>query len=189
MSAPSHQSMILHAIGSSCLTVAQLAEQVDLTTAQVSKAAAMMIRRGYMERAARGCFQLTPEGIEARDAGVEIKSGPANLAPRKVSARTRPSLQQRAWNVMRLRRRFTVPELVTCASRTGDADPSDTIQRYLRVLARTGYAQAVGKTPEGRCATLCKVYTLLKDTGHVAPSVTRRGTTVHDHNTGEEVAL
>lgn len=189
MSGPTHQTLILRHVGPACLTVAQLAEQLHLTTDQVGQAARLLIRRGLLERVARGCFQLTDSGIAAAAAGVEITSGPANLKERKIPPRTRASLQQRAWNVMRLRRRFTVPELVTCAAGPRDAGPDDTVQRYLRALARAGYAAAVDKRAEGRRDALCKVYTLLKDTGHIAPSVVRRGKAVFDHNTGEEVAL
>ena len=189
MSAPNHQTLILRHVGGACLTVAELAEQLDLTTEQVSQAAGLLVRRGLLERVVRGCFQLTTEGADAVAAGIEIKSGPANLTERKVPTRGRPSLQQRAWNVMRLRRRFTVPELVMVAAKDDDAGPDDTVQRYLRALARAGFAQVVDRRPEGRRAAICKVYALLKDTGHVAPSVVRRGRAVFDHNTGEEVAL
>lgn len=189
MSGPSHQTMILRHVGTACLTIRELAGQLDLSTDQVSQAASLLIRRGLLERVVRGCFQLTAEGRAAAEAGIEITSGPANLKERKIPPRTRASLQQRAWNVMRLRRRFTVPELVTCAAGPRDAGPDDTVQRYLRALARAGYAAAVDKRAEGRRDALCKVYTLLKDTGHIAPSVVRRGAAVFDHNTGEEVAL
>ncbi len=189
MSGPSHQTIILHHVGSACLTIGELAEQLGLSTEQVSQASSLLIRRGLLERVVRGCFQLTAEGRAAAAAGVEIGSGPANLCERKIPERGRPSLQQRAWNVMRLRRRFTVPELVMCAAKDGDAGPDDTVQRYLRALARAGFAKVVDRRPDGRRAAVCKVYTLVKDTGHFAPSVVRRGSAVFDHNTGEEVAL
>ena len=70
-------NMLLQALKTgNCLTVGQLIECQDLTRRQVSNAATLLLRRNYLERMGAGCYQLTPSGRVAAEAGEEITSGP-----------------------------------------------------------------------------------------------------------------
>lgn len=184
-----HQSMILHEIGPGCRLIADLATALELTTDQVGQAVRLLIKRDLVERIELGCFRLTEAGQEAVAKGLTIRSGPAGRKPRKAPERRRPSLQQRAWNVMRMRTRFTVADLIVTSAIETDVRADDTIQRYLRVLTKAGYVQAVGRVREGQKRSWCLAHRLVRDTGIIAPSVIARASILRDHNLGTEVAL
>lgn len=84
MSEISNQTRLLHTVSHSCLTIRELAEQLELSTVQVSRAAAQLIARDLLERAERGCFRLTDAGLAAQRDGLEITSGPAGITWRQT---------------------------------------------------------------------------------------------------------
>lgn len=173
--------------GGLCLTIEQLAEDLDLTKRQVSDAAAKLLRRNYLERMAIGCYQLTPEGLAAAAAGEVIRSGPRG--PRDKVREVSDTFRQRAWSSMRMQRLFTVPDIVLEASRPTDGNPADNLHRYLKALARAGYVKvspnrvsAPAPTSNGYMRFL-----LQRDTGPRAPVVLSKQPGIHDFNTGEDV--
>ncbi|AWD21584.1 hypothetical protein [Fuscovulum blasticum] len=177
---------LLQRLGSGvCLTIGQLAADLDLTNRQVSNAAAVLLRRGYLDRMAIGCFQLTDAGLAAAFAGETITSGPigSNGNPRRY----RNSLRQRAWTSMKTRRVFTVPDLVVDAATGDDTNPGDNLQRYLRGLAAVGYVSVSRRRVTGTAPTSpgYKLFALVRDTGPVAPALCATG--IHDFNLGEDV--
>lgn len=170
-----------------CLTVNQLAEDLDLTNRQVADAAACLHRRGYLERMAIGCYQLTEVGIVAGQAGETITSGPKG--PHAGARSVRNTLRERAWRAMRIRKRFTVADLVADAGTAKDANPTGNLQRYLQFLRAAGYVKDLPRRSSGTALTSngFKRWMLIRDTGPRAPSVRSKKHAIHDFNTGEDV--
>ncbi len=173
--------------GGLCLTIDQLAEDLDLTNRQVSSAAALLLRRNYLERMAVGCYQLTPEGLVAAAAGEVIRSGPRG--PRDRVQEFKDTFRQRAWSSMRMQRLFTIPDILLEAARPTDADPSTNLNRYLLALTRAGYVISSPHRAPGTSPTSngYKRYLLQRDTGPRAPVVLQKRPGLHDFNIGEDV--
>lgn len=174
--------------GGLCLTIDQLAEDLDLTKRQVSDAAAKLLRRNYLERMAIGCYQLTTEGLAAAAAGEVIRSGPRG--PREKVREVRDTFRQRAWSSMRMQRLFTIPDIVLEAARPSDADPATNLGRYLIALTGAGYVKISPHRASGTSPTSngYKRYLLQRDTGPRAPVVLSKRPAIHDFNTGEDVS-
>lgn len=170
-----------------CLTIAQLADDLDLTRRQVSDAASILLRRSYLERMAVGCYQLTDAGRAAATAGEAITSGPKG--PRDRVSPVRNSLRERAWRAMRIRRVFTIHDLITDAATEADRNPSDNLARYLRALTSARYLAEAPRRSPGTALTSngYKRWRLLRDSGPRAPAVLSKVAAVHDFNTGEDV--
>lgn len=173
--------------GGLCLTIDQLADDLDLTKRQVSDAAARLHRRDYLERMAVGCYQLTVAGLAAAAAGEIIRSGPKGPCDKVKEFKN--TLRQRAWTAMRIRHLFTVPDLVMDAARPDDINPADNLQRYLRALASVGYVAVSTHRKPGTAPSSngYKQFLLTRNTGMRAPAVLSKSAGVHDFNTGEEV--
>lgn len=173
--------------GGLCLTIDQLCDDLDLTRRQVSDAASKLMRRNYLERMAIGCYQLTPEGIAAAEAGEVITSGP--LGPRNKVSDYRDTFRQRAWTSMRMQRLFTIPDIVLEAARPDDGNPAGNLQRYLRSLVSAGYVKIASHRVPGTAPTSNghQRYLLCCDSGPRAPVVLSKRPAVHDFNRGEEV--
>ncbi|MGD9863055.1 MAG: hypothetical protein AB7S99_07575 [Pseudodonghicola sp.] len=171
----------------SCRTIDQLETELDLTRRQVSDAASCLLRRNYLMRMAVGCYQLTDAGITAAVSGEVIKSGPTR--PHFGVKKVRNTLQERAWRSMRMRRRFTIMDIVEDAATEEDGKPADTIGRYLRALRDAGYVRELPRRAEGSAITSngFKRWMLSRDTGPKAPSVRSKVKAIHDFNTGEDV--
>lgn len=81
----------------------------------------------------------------------------------------------KAWNAMRMLRRFTVAELTAVV----ETSTFRSVGSYASVLARVGYLRVHRTSGRGTPA----MYQLVRDTGPTAPSVVKRRTAVYDHNT------
>ncbi|MDN5785719.1 hypothetical protein [Pseudorhodobacter sp.] len=173
--------------GGLCLTIDQLADDLDLTNRQVSDAAANLLRRDYLDRMALGCYQLTEAGEQAARAGEVITSGPKGT--RDSHQLVRNTLRQRAWSAMRVRGQFTVPDLVSDASTPGDGNPADNLQRYLRGLKSAGYVVELPRRAAGTKMTSngFKLFALNRYTGPKAPSVLPGRNGIHDFNLRKDV--
>lgn len=171
----------------SCRTIADLADALDLTRRQVSDAAACLLRRDYLMRMSAGCYRLTDEGAAAAATGEVITSGPKG--PRDRVRIAPHSLRARAWRAMRVRRRFTLHDLISDAATAADRAPDDNIGRYLRVLRASGYLAELPNRARGTPPTSngFKRWMLVRDTGPLAPVVLSKIAAVHDRNTGEDV--
>lgn len=183
------QTVVLNALGETCLTVAEIAAASDLGNRQVVDAVRLLIRRGLAERVERGCFRLTEAGGQAQIDGIEIIPGPQGPldGPRLP---TMDTLRQRCWNVMRIRKRFALPDLLMCAANDHDRNPEEAIPRYLCALNKGGYLFRTRKWAQGRRPnSRHPVYVLRRDTGPVSPSLIRRESVIFDYNTDEEFPL
>lgn len=179
---------ILRALGSgSCLTIDRLAADLNLTRDQVSAAASCLFRRDYLMRMSIGCYQLTDAGMAAVAAGEEISCG--IRGPRKKVRHDRNTLRERAWRAMRIRRRFTIADLVSDAATSDDGNPAKNIGAYLSSLAQAGYVRVLPNRIPGTTAGSngFKRYMLARDTGPLAPVRMAKSCAMHDFNTGEDV--
>lgn len=170
-----------------CMTIAELSKDMDLTHRQVSNAAAILLRRGYLDRMLAGCYQLTEPGCAAAAAGEVVKSGPRG--PNSKVRLVRNTLRQRAWSAMCVRRCFTVPDLVCDAALPSDRNPTENIQGYLRALSSAGYVRKMPQRSAGFSPTSngFNVWILARKTGLTAPVVSTRLPILHDFNIGEDV--
>ncbi|MEX0366694.1 MAG: hypothetical protein AB3N22_11535 [Ruegeria sp.] len=189
MSGGGVQTILLHHLGDTCKKIEVLSEDLALTRKQVSDAAAGLIRKGYLERVELGCFQLTDAGHAAAHRGEQITSGPNGAH----KARRRPlsdTLRQRAWNAMRIQRRFTIQDIVMAAAKGEEAHAVNNLQRYFKALCNGGVLRRLPKRQAGSAPTSngFAQYTLVRDLGHVAPSYRAKAGTLMDHNAGEEIA-
>lgn len=177
------QTRILHGLGDACLMIGGIAEELGLSRAQVSQAAAFLIARGFVERIERGCFRLTEAGRAARDHGVTIETGVTG-AVRALRVPKRATIRQRAWNAMRITRTFTVADLTTAVARPGDGDVEENLRRYVNALTRSGYLARAARRRPGTApgSNGYAIYSLVRDTGPVAPVVSRKQGAVHDFN-------
>lgn len=172
-----------------CLTMDELSARGPLNRRQVSNGAAGLIRRGFVERADIGCYQLTRAGIEARESGVSLTSGPR--APLTGRRRTRKvTFAARLWKAMRAMRSFTVDDLVALAVRA-ERDPLTMAYRYVKAMERAGYVLATPRRKPGTALTSNghKHYILVRDTGPEAPVLSMRHRAILDPNTGDRHPL
>ena len=95
---------------------------------------------------------------------------------RLSGARTRvwnrqPRARDRAWQSMRIMRRFTLPDLMATAEIS-----HDNAKKYVRGLVLSGYVRVVVERASGRKGGHA-VYQLLRDTGPRAPRLQTDGRT------------
>lgn len=169
-----------------CLAIDELATATGLEHRAVSAAAAKLVRDDLVERVARGCFQLTAAAREALASGTEVvfRSGPRGPTPR-----TRPvagSLRARLWHAMRIREKFTIGDLLGLAAQDETQAPCNA-GRYLSDLARAGYVRVLARRAPGHKPTSngCLRYSLIRNTGPLAPIVRRKRAEIYDPNTRE----
>lgn len=171
-----------------CQTVSDLESKLDLTRRQISNAAMCLLRRDYLIWLGAGRYQISEAGKTAAIAGEVITSGP--MGPNRFGPRVvRNTIRERAWRAMRIRKRFTVPDLVTDAATEADGEPANNLRRYLRALERAGY---VANTPRRIAGTAMTsnghlLWILVKDTGPLAPIVLTKLAAIRDQNTREDV--
>lgn len=171
-----------------CLTIDELAERMGVNNRQVGRAAAKLILRNFLDRMAQGCYQLSPEGVAAVKDGVVITSGPNGpIGPTSTIRDHKNGFRDRAWAAMRIRRVFTVRDIVMDAASGSELDPADNLHHYLRHLKAAGYVSEQPKRVQnsGRCGL--KLWMLTRDTGPRAPAIVRARGAIHDFNIGETV--
>lgn len=183
-------TILAHLADGACRTIDELEQALGLTRRQVSDGAAKLAYRKYLCRMERGCYQLTDLGLKAAGDGEVIKSGP--IGPDTVKVRTKVSntFRDRAWRSMRLRRQFTIADVVADAGTEGDADPENNVARYLRALRMAGYVKEMRERAPGTRLTSngFKRFALVRDTGPVAPVYRPKSHSLHDYNLQEEVS-
>lgn len=170
-----------------CLTLDELdAALPPIARKEIVKAMNGLITRGLAERVERGCYQLTKDGEWSFLDQEVLTSGPNGAHSRRVRTIRRQTLRQRAWNVMRLGKAFTIPELVTATS-TGERDPVSALQRYCKQLERSGYLVRLPRRERGSRpgSNGYLRWRLLDDTGPEAPIFKAKKQVMFDGNTRE----
>jgi hypothetical protein len=180
---PTIQTGILHGLGDGGMPIGDLADRLGLGRGQVSQAAAHLILRGFLERLERGTFRLTAAGREARDRGVTIDTGVTGPI-RALRVPKRTTIRQRAWAAMRITRTFTVADITTAVARDGDGDVAENLRRYCNELAKDGYLVRARRRRPGTApgSTGFAVFSLVRDTGPLAPVFSRKAGAIHDFN-------
>lgn len=187
--APTLQTRVLHHLGSACLTIDVLAEDLDVPRHALSMAASALIRKGLVERVERGCFQLSAEGSQAAASGLEITSGPNGpMAAQRQPMRN--TLRQRAWTVMRMSRKFSIPDLLIPSVMGEEKNPQNNLQRYCKGLCNAGILRRLSRVQKGTAhgSNGFPVYLLARDLGPIAPTLRPQSRSIFDHNAQEELA-
>jgi hypothetical protein len=163
---------------------AALIETMGLSHRQVTNAAANLLRRGYLSLHEGVVYQLTEAGLAAALAGEVIKGGPKGQV--KI---VKGTIRQRAWCAMRIRRSFTIGEIVADAAEPDEGQPRDNIGRFLSRLAQAGYVRELERRARGTAigSNGFKRYALVRNTGPKAPVFRSELGVVFDPNLGEDV--
>lgn len=183
-------STILHCLADgACRTIDELDEMLDLSRRQISDGAAKLVLRDYLERVETGCYQLTPVGIAAAQAGEIISSGPWRPDTARARKPWRDTFRRRLWSAMRMGGVFTIADLVMAAAQPHDVSPDSNTARYLRQLVLAGYVEELRSRKSGSKLTSngFKRYRLVKNTGPLAPVFSAKRKALHDYNTREDV--
>jgi hypothetical protein len=179
-----------------CVKHDAIVQHTKLTGRQVADACAKLVKHGYMQRESYadnsvkpGCYKLTALGLAAMEEGARLTSGPKRPIG-KPQLRV-DTLRERAWRVLRIRRKASVPEL---AGLLMDANSDEaTIQRaqnnlnkYLRQLARAGYLSEMRReAPQSLTSNGAKRFLLVRDTGPLPPILQPSIGKVFDQNEGK----
>jgi len=181
-----------------CVKHAAIVKHTGLKARQVADACAKLVSHGYLERqlyaddtVKPGCYRLTALGQAALEEGAKLISGPK--APTGKPKVVVNSLRDRAWRVLRIRRKASVPELlgVLLDAGTEEGDirrAQNNLQKYLRFLCRAGYLSEMRhrEAPQSSTSNGAKRYLLLRDTGPLPPVPQVASGTVFDQNEGKQ---
>lgn len=167
--------------GGDRLTTVGLALKTGLGLRSTAGATSLLLLRGLVERSQEGDFAATPEGLAFHQSGAPFRPGPV-----RPHHRVRPKPKtfiQRIWTSMRLRRRFTLDDIVTTVAMSGDTKAYGTVQRYIHALRKAGYVATLSLRTEPTRPTSngCLLLSLVRDTGDLAPALRRDGS-VFDRN-------
>ncbi|MGO1078297.1 hypothetical protein [Inquilinus sp. CA228] len=162
-----------------CLGIDELAGALPYPRHSLAGMLAALVVDGTVERVEQGCFQRVAgpyEPLQANGVRPDLQ-GPA---------RPRTDLQRRLWRAIRLRKKFSVGDLIVLASREGEPSSRNTAYRYVRALGSAGYLSPL---PRARAPLGPKRWLLVRDTGSAAPIllVEQGQTYVTDPNTAERV--
>jgi DNA-binding Lrp family transcriptional regulator len=154
-----------------------LAGILNASKRQVSDAAALLARKGLLKRPDAGVYELTRAGRSVSIEGVKV---PVH----------RDTFRERAWRSMRIRRHFTIGDIVSDAARETEKDARNNATRYVWILRRAGYVRAMPHRQQGTALTSngFKVFALVQDTGPRAPIWRQAQAVLHDFNLGEDIA-
>lgn len=179
---------ILHAIAKSnlqCVRLCDVEKFTGLTATQVEQGCLKLRKHGFIEKSDEGCLSITDAGREAVCAGTKIRSGPkgSQIAP-KVN---KNSLRIKVWRAIRIRSKFSIPDLAMLVAEGGEKDITSNIGKYIRALEKAGYIVKMPKREPGTKMTSNGHirYWLLpeRDTGPLAPVWRVAANVMYDPNT------
>jgi len=179
-----------------CVKHAAIVKNTGLTSRQVADACAKLAEHGYLKReeysdntVKPGCYRLTPLAHTALDEGVKFTSG-----PKGPTGKTRPrpdGLRDRAWRLLRIRRKASVPEIVgvlmDAGSNSADIKRAENnLSKYFRQLMRAGYVTEMRReAPDSPTSNGAKRFFLARDTGLLSPIPKTAQAAVYDQNEGK----
>lgn len=165
---------------------------LDMTAHQVEQACLKLRKHGLLEKSGQGCHTITKAGEEAIAEGKKLRSGPngQHTGQRK---RNRNTLRVKVWRAIRIRNKFSIPELSMLVAEGDEKDIINNIGKYVRVLCKAGYLTKLPTREKGSAITSNGHirYWLVPefDTGPEAPVWKVAKKAVFDPNTEEEHAL
>jgi hypothetical protein len=166
-----------------CITEERLVMVTGLTVQQVQRSTRVLRHNHLLEKTGAGCHKLTTAGLEALKAGARHRSGPKGG---KQSGKRvwKDTVRICIWRAIRLRRKFTVPEIISLVADESSGDMTSNVQKYVRALAKAGYLIELPKREAGSSLTSngYKRWWLTddKDTGPEAPIWRLERSTVYD---------
>jgi len=188
MSGPMQMVLDALPITGSCKTVALISDETGIEKNKVSDICCRLMVRKLVRRERIGCYNLTSDGKQARDAGKTIIKGPAGPRTGRVSNSSKRTTRDMIWRVICAREKVSVPQIQTLVNEA----KAHNIRAYLSALAQAGYLQELKSRERGTALTSngFKVYLLLpgKNTGPRAPVLKDRNT-LYDRNTDETVQV
>lgn len=163
-----------------CVKHDAIVRHTKLKPRQVASACALLVQHGYLLRqeysdntVKPGCYTITALGRTALDEGAKLTSGPKGG---NQKARPRPDgLRDRAWRLLRIRRKASVPDLVGVLIDAGSGDAvikraQNNLAKYFRQLMRAGYLTEMRReAPESPTSNGAKRFLLTRDTGELSP--------------------
>lgn len=184
---------LLTAIGQAaphdCITEPALEALTGLGARKVEPALLKLRRHGLVEKVAPGCHKLTDAGRAALASGATLRSGPRGQHTGKRVLKD--SLRIRVWRAIRIRRKFTLPDLIALVAEGGEKDIESSIRKYLNALTRAGILTELPRRESGTAlqSNGYKRWWLTddKDTGPQAPVWLQTRGAVFDPNTEQEL--
>lgn len=175
---------LLRALAGGPLTRAEVKERLGFDWRQTTNSARALMRRGYLTVLEGGSYQLSDAGREAAGRG-EAVSGGRHVAVKSV----RDTFRERAWRAMRVRKVFTIGEVVADAVSEAEGQPRDNAARYINRLKQAGYIKEAPRRVPGTAigSNGFKRFVLVRNTGPRAPVYREALASIHDPNTGEDV--
>lgn len=169
---------------SPCVTLDQLEGHTRLERSRIIDSADVLVKRGFINRSGRGCYQLTESGATTIETESALKSGPKGRMPRRKTW----GLRQKAWLVIRNKRKFTLDDIKLTICKGDERNAHSNLSKYLRSLVQTGYLKILPRKVPGNSPTSNgrQVYLLVNDTGRLAPVWRQACYSVFDPNTSEE---
>lgn len=169
-----------------CVTVPQVAEQVGRSRKDCARALDVLHRRGLVRRERPGCYLVTAVGVEARQAGVSVTSGPRAPHTGRRKSQRKPSARDQAWKTIRRLEKFTLDDVIEVGE-IGGRDPHSNLGVYIRALQKAGYLRELRNRAPGSAPTSNghKRYLLIRDSGPQAPRLSRKRGDLFDPNTEE----
>lgn len=180
----SHQTALLVAVSTVCLSKDAIRAQTALTREKMDAALTALIARGLVERKEKGCFSATKAGLDLyAQHGFIPRRAPDRSS--KPSTPRRGTAYQRAWNVMRIKSPFTIASVGALAAKEQKL-PS--LNQWFGALERAGYLRReTRREANGSQRGVGRViYWLTRNTGMLAPIYSAKSCCVRDPNTGEE---
>lgn len=171
---------VLNALSAGALSTKNLAVAVGAQTQSIRHTCRVLRDKELIVSCCNNTLhELTVAGKAALSQGRQITSGPV-----RGSVRRQDSLRARAWRAMRIRHKFSVPELCSMLCDGTATNPEGNLEQYVLPLLRAGYLAAL---PCGRDGA--PRYLLVQDTGPLPPAWNKLQRCLTDPNTGAQITL
>lgn len=175
---------INHAKPRDCFTAKDVELATGMTAKQVENALGKLKKHELIEQTRPGCLRLTAAGKAAAEGGAKLHSGPNGRQP--GSRGHTDGMRVRAWRAMRVRRKFSVADLVGLCAQGGERDPESNLLKYIRALTRAGILVELKhrEAPASLTSNGGKRWWLMdtRDPGPLAPTVRWKREQVYDPN-------
>ena len=173
-----------------CMQTSRIVELTGIDVRAVSVYCVRLRARKLAEDVRPGCWRLTAAGKVARDAGLQLRPGPASP---HTGRRIPPAniFRARVWTALRKLQKATVFDLIVLAGSGSERNPRHNVYRYLQALEKAGYVTKLQARSPGtkRGSNGFVKYLLIEDTGPLAPHVCKARTRLFDPNLDEEIDL
>lgn len=173
-----------------CITFDQLIWLSRLKPKQVENATYKLRKHGLITLTEPGCYRITSEGRQAlADEDTNLRSGPHGSSQKERIHKK--SLRTRIWRAIRIRKKFSLPELEPLVCTGHERDMRNNAGKYLKALESAGYLIKMKKVEAGTAPTSNGFARWWlpddKNTGPIAPIWRPGKGVIFDPNIGEEV--